>query len=151
MSGTYVFPVYRRRSKLSRIWKLWKASRSKNLHAHGTIKYKCEACITARASRWRLSKVRDYRPLADKPFYRVSTDIEVINAPSLNGFNYSMGFIDEYSRYARVYFMNTKSTAESKRVLDDFLSDIWRLSWHMTRFRSDLGSEYVNNRKTNPI
>ena len=35
-----------------------------------------------------------------------------------------MDFIDEYSRYARVYFMNTKSTAESKRVLDDLLSDV---------------------------
>ena len=47
--------------------------------------------------------------------------------------------------------MKTKSAAESKRVLEKFLSEMRRLRWHVTRLRCDLGSEYVNNRKTNPI
>ena len=51
----------------------------KNLPADGTPKYKCEAYIIARASRSRVPKVRDYQPLADKPFYTVSKYIEMIN------------------------------------------------------------------------
>ena len=47
--------------------------------------------------------------------------------------------------------MKTKSAAESKRVLEKFLSEMRRLRWHVTRLKRDLGSEYVNNRKTNPI
>ena len=38
-----------------------------------------------------------------------------------------------------------RRTNESKRVLEEFLSDIRRLGWRVTRLRSDLGSEYVNN------
>ena len=64
--------------------------------------------------------------------------------PPPYGFNYSMNFVDEYSRYSHIYFMNTR-TNESKRVLEEFLSDIRRLGWRVTRLRSDLGSEYVNN------
>ena len=65
--------------------------------------------------------------------------------PPPYGFNYSMNFVDEYSRYSHIYFMKTKNKSESKRVLEEFLSDIRRLGWRVTRFRSDLGSEYVNN------
>ena len=117
-----------------------------NLPKHGA-KCKCEDCVIARASRSTVPKVRQYQPLADKPFHTVSTDIKTVNTTSLNGFNYSMNFVDEYSRFAHIYFMRSKTAAESKRVLEEFLSDIRRLGWRIQRLRSDLGSEYVNNKK----
>ena len=43
--------------------------------------------------------------------------------------------------------MKSKKASESKRVLEEFLSDIRRLGWRIQRLRSDLGSEYVNSRK----
>ena len=46
-----------------------------NLPKHGA-KCNCEDCIIARASRSTVEKVREYRPLADKPFHIVSTDIK---------------------------------------------------------------------------
>ena len=117
-----------------------------NLPKHGG-KCKCEDCVIARASRSTVPKVRQYQPLADKPFHTVSTDIKTVNTTSLNGFNHSMNFVDEYSRYAHIYFMRSKTAAESKRVLEEFLSDVRRLGWRIQRLRSDLGSEYVNNKK----
>ena len=116
-----------------------------NLPAHGTSKCNCETCKIARASKRSVPKVRVYDPRADKPFHTVSTDVKVVNTTSINGFNYSMNFVDEYSRYSHIYFMKTKNKSESKRVLEEFLSDIRRLGWRVTRLRSDLGSEYVNN------
>ena len=104
-----------------------------------------EACRIARASRKSVPKVRHYDMAADKPFHTVATDVKVVNTTSLSGFNYSMHFVDEFSRYSHIYFMRSKDKKESRRVLEEFLSDVRRLGWRVGRIRSDLGSEYVNN------
>ena len=59
-----------------------------------------------------------------------------------------MHFVDEFSRYSHIYFMTSKDKKESRRVLEEFLSDVRRLGWRVGRIRSDLGSEYVNNATT---
>ena len=59
-----------------------------------------------------------------------------------------MHFVDEFSRYPHMYFMHSKDKKESRRVLEEFLSDVRRLGWRVGRIRSDLGSEYVNNTST---
>ena len=116
----------------------------KNLPEHGP-RCNCEACRIARASRKSVPKVRHYDMAADKPFHTVATDVKVVNTTSLSGFNYSMHFVDEFSRYSHIYFMRSKDKKESRRVLEEFLSDVRRLGWRVGRIRSDLGSEYVNN------
>ena len=118
-----------------------------NLPEHGK-KCTCETCKIARASRKSVPKVRHYDMAADKPFHTVATDIKVVNTTSLSGYNYSMHFVDEFSRYSHIYFMTSKDKKESRRVLEEFLSDVRRLGWRVGRIRSDLGSEYVNNATT---
>ena len=118
-----------------------------NLPEHGK-KCTCETCKIARAARKSVPKVRHYDMAADKPFHTVATDVKVVNTTSLSGFNYSMHFVDEFSRYSHMYFMQSKDKKESRRVLEEFLSDVRRLGWRVGRIRSDLGSEYVNNTST---
>ena len=118
-----------------------------NLPEHGK-KCTCETCRIARAARKSVPKVRHYDMAADKPFHTVATDVKVVNTTSLSGFNYSMHFVDEFSRYSHMYFMQSKDKKESRRVLEEFLSDVRRLGWRVGRIRSDLGSEYVNNTST---
>ena len=115
----------------------------KNLPEHGS-RCNCEACRIARASRKSVPKVRHYDMAADKPFHTVATDIKVVNTASISGYNYSMHFVDEFSRYSHIYFMTSKDKKESRRVLEEFLCDVRRLGWRVGRIRSDLGSEYVN-------
>ena len=59
-----------------------------------------------------VTKERHVRPRDDAPLD--STDIKTVNTTSLNGFNYSMNFVNEYSRFAHIYFMRSKTAAESK-------------------------------------
>ena len=86
----------------------------------------------------------------DEPFHTVATDIKVANTTSLSGYNYSMHFVDAFSRYSHIYFMTSKDKKESRRVLEEFLCDVRRLGWRVGRIRSDLGSKYVNNNAITP-
>ena len=65
----------------------------------------CDVCKISRASRRHVPIVRKFDAQADKPFHTVSTDVKVINTESLGGYNYVISFIDEYSRFAHVYYM----------------------------------------------
>ena len=109
----------------------------------------CDVCKISRASRRHVPIVRKFDPQADKPFHTVATDVKVINTESLGGYNYVISFIDEYSRFAHVYYMKQKNEAHDK--LKDFLSDVGRLGWRIKRIRSDLGSEYSANSIEQPV
>ena len=109
----------------------------------------CDVCKISRASRRHVPVIRKYDAQADKPFHTVSTDVKVINTESLGGYNYVISFIDEYSRFAHVYYMKQKSEAHDR--LKDFLSDVDRLGWRIKRIRSDLGSEYSANSIEQPV
>ena len=79
----------------------------------------------------------------------MATDVKVINTESLGGYNYAISFIDEYSKFAHVYYMKQKNEAHDK--LKGFLSDVGCLGWRIKRIRSDLGSEYSANSIEQPV
>ena len=74
----------------------------------------CETCVLGKQSRVPVPKVSDSR--SEKALERVVTDVlGPLDTPSLNGHRWVVTFIDEFSRYSSVKFMNRKG-----EVIDKF-------------------------------
>ena len=100
----------------------------------------CEDSQIARTSRRHVSSARRFDSLCDTPFHTVTIGVNVVSTECLRGFRYAVNFVDEYTRFAHIYFMRTKNEVSTK--LEEFISDVRRLGWRIGRIRTDLGSEY---------
>jgi len=102
----------------------------------------CDTCLQAKQSRASFSSSR--RSTAKSPLTRVSSDVGVINEPSVNGGRrFYVIFIDHHSRYVRIYFLREKS--EVFTCFKDYKS--WAENQRDVRiksFSSDNGGEYVS-------
>ena len=87
-----------------------------------------------------MSSARRFDSLCDTPFHTVTIGVNVVSTECLSGFRYAVNFVDEYTRFAHIYFMRTKNEVSTK--LEEFISDVRRLGWRIGRIRTDLGSEY---------
>lgn len=88
---------------------------------------------------------------ASKPFELVHSDLcGPISVPSHGGARYFIVYIDDYSRYAWVYFLSDKSSTTITANFQEFTAWIWmtfkHLKFKIRRFRCDNGKgEYDNS------
>ena len=109
----------------------------------------CEACTLDKMQKTSCPKLSLHR--ADKPLELVHSDLcGPMQVESIGGSRYMLTFIDDYSRYTKVYFLKKKSEVVSK--FKDYTSlmenmtgnQLKRLSIRNTvkAFRTDNGGEY---------
>jgi len=105
-------------------------------------------CISTKQQR-RFARMPVHR--ASKPFELVHSDLcGPISVPSHGGARYFIVYIDDYSRYAWVYFLSDKSSTTITANFQEFTAWIWmtfkHLKFKIRRFRCDNGKgEYDNS------
>src|SRR5258705_10012822 len=106
------------------------------------IKYNCQPCL--------LSKSVHHSPepsltRATKSLERIFSDLSrKAPIPSLGGSFYYISFIDDFTRFAWIYFLKEKSQAIA--AIKDFINMVEnQTSYIIQLFRSDGGGEYANN------
>src|SRR5258706_1894519 len=125
-------------------------ARNKSFHEDGEIlpnfiKYNCQLCL--------LSKSVHHPPepnltRATKPLERIFSDLSG-KAPisSLGRSFYYISFIDDFTRFAWLYFLKEKSQAVA--AIKDFINMVEnQTSYVIQLFCSDGGGEYANNQLT---
>src|SRR5258706_1171644 len=125
-------------------------ARNKSFYQDGEIlpnfiKYNCQPCL--------LSKSVHYSPepsltRATKPLERIFSDLSgKAPIPSLGGSFYYISFIDDFTRFAWIYFLKEKSQAVA--AVKDFINMVEnQTSYVIQLFRSNGGGEYANNQLT---
>src|SRR5258705_1649467 len=125
-------------------------ARNKSFYEDGEIlpnfiKYNCQPCL--------LSKSVHYPPepsltRATKPLERIFLDLSgKAPIPSLGRSFYYISFIDDFTRFAWIYFLKEKSQAVA--AIKDFINMVEnQTSYVIQLFRSDGGGEYANNQLT---
>lgn len=98
----------------------------------------CSSCDTQKAKRHAIKKTWGTR--ATKSLEIVHTDVLTMPVQSVDGFKYSIGFIDSYSRFNTVYFMRSRD-----EVFDKFQQYIADIGVPRTLV-SDGAKEYVSHR-----
>src|SRR5258706_9899112 len=109
------------------------------------IKYNCQPCL--------LSKSVHHLPepsltRATKPLERIFSDLSgKAPIPSLGGSFYYISFIDDFTRFAWIYFLKEKSQAVA--AIKGFINMVEnQTSYVIQLFCSDGGGEYANNQLT---
>ncbi|MCO5593236.1 hypothetical protein L7F22_047243 [Adiantum nelumboides] len=102
----------------------------------------CEACIFGKMTR---TKFPRSRTKTSKVLELVHSDVfGPLPVPSLTGHKYVVLFLDDYSKYAIIYFMKHKS-----EVFQHFKHYHTFVEWHtahrLQTLRSDNGGEYVSH------
>ena len=100
----------------------------------------CDVCRLARAAKSSTRKVRLYDDMVSRPFEVVSTDIKGPLIESTGGKKYVIVFIDQYTRYSKLYYMQQKSEAAQK--LKEYLLWVRARGYVVGTIRADRGSEY---------
>ena len=125
-------------------------ARNKSLYEDGEIlpnfiKYNCQPCL--------LSKSVHHPPESSltrvsKPLERIFSDLSgKASIPSLGGSFYYITFIDDFSCFAWIYFLQEKSQAVA--AIKDFINMVEnQTSFIIRQFHSDGGGEYANNQLT---
>src|SRR5258706_3716159 len=125
-------------------------ARNKSFYEDGEIlpnfiKYNCQPCL--------LSKSVHHPPepsptRATKPLERIFSDLSgKAPIPSLGGSFYYISFIDDFTRFAWIYFLKEKSQAVA--AIKDFINMVEnQTSYVIQLFHSDGGGEYANNQLT---
>ncbi len=114
----------------------------------------CEACILGKMQRKSLPKQSEHR--ATRPYEVIHTDVcGPMQVKSKGGSEYLLTFTDDYSRYATVFFLKSKSEVLSKFV--EYLNGVENQTHHKIKklnildnatqvkmIRSDNGGEYTS-------
>ena len=103
----------------------------------------CQTCRLARAEKISPRKHRLYDDNVMRPFEVISTDIKGPLMESRGGMRYSVVFIDQFSRYAKTYYMKRKSETPIK--LREYLTWVRSRGWYVGVIRCDRGSEYFGS------
>ena len=118
----------------------------------------CEACILGKMKKKPFPTQKEQERRANKPFEIVHSDVcGPMQVNSKGGSRYMLTFIDDYSRYTIVYFIQSKCEVLSKfkeyvsYVKKQFGHEIMTLSceesfgYEVQTIRSDNGGEYTSN------
>lgn len=101
----------------------------------------CDVCCIGKQTRAAVPKERSDSSRAKVPLERVFTDVAgPIEPQSIDGDNYVIAFVDDYSGMVFHYFMKNKSGATE--ALQKFICDVSSVGKIKT-IRSDNGGEYV--------
>jgi hypothetical protein len=109
---------------------------------HGDLEHKCEACETGKAHKLPINKLPAQR--ATKIGEVIHTDIwgpSTVTSPS--GSRYAIIFVDDYSRYRRVYFLRTRDQAlDAFRQYLSLIKTTSKTTLEVERLHTDNAGEY---------
>ena len=100
----------------------------------------CDTCLEGKMHRHPFSAAT---PRATRPLERVCTDLMGPLSPSVFRHKYIMVIVDEYTRYAWVFFLKQKSHA-SQRIKDFFAYAQRQFGRTISCIRSDRGGEFLS-------
>ena len=105
----------------------------------------CTTCIQAKN---RQSFIRLPTERASKPFELVHSDVcGPMSTPSISQRRYYIIYIDDFSRFAKVYFLKSKSTDAVLPVFQEYKAWIESQGHKILRFRCDNGTGEFNNQQ----
>ena len=81
----------------------------------------CASCATQKAKRATVKKKWGTRA-KDKLMIVHADTMGPLNVKLTDGYNYAVGFLDSYSRYAEIYFMQSKDETLAK--FQQFVADV---------------------------
>lgn len=107
-----------------------------------TANIKCEVCARCKITEESFPKVAKNR--AESALYRIHSDVCEMPALSFGGARYIVTFIDDYSRFTKVYCIKAKSDVFSCWVTFKTLMEN-QCGSKIKILRSDNGREYINS------
>jgi transposase InsO family protein len=101
----------------------------------------CDACAFAKQTRL---PYRKYEHDAPRRLWRVHSDMSGIQEPSIvDGYQYFITFIDDYSRYCWVYFTKRKDAATIRAIYGEWQCDaVNKANKPVSFLQTDGGGEY---------
>jgi transposase InsO family protein len=113
------------------------------LKISGRTTVNCEVCARSKITEHPYPKKAEHR--ADKPLVRVHSDLCQVPKASYGGARYFVTFIDDYSRFVKVYCLKSKD--ETFEAWIDYKNQVEnQIGQKIQVLRSDNGREYVNDR-----
>ena len=107
----------------------------------------CNVCILSKQNRAIHRKSPADRAI--QPFQLIHSDSCTVNTPSLSGSRYYLLFIDDFTLWTFVYFLNQKNAVTCTRAFNEmitYISTQYSSKYKVQRFRCDNGSgEYDNH------
>jgi len=106
--------------------------------------WQCEICITSKSTKRKPTSTTDIETRSESPFELIHSDLRgKFSKTSFGKSNYYVTFIDDCTRYARIYPIHAKS--DTVKVFTSFIYTRYAQDNAMIkRFRTDNGGEYVN-------
>lgn len=101
----------------------------------------CHECAATKLTR---NSFPNSTGITCKPLELIHSDVTgPLDVPTVIGHHtYAINFIDDYSRYTKVYLMDSKDQALSK--FKQFIADLGLSDKHIGILRTDGGGEYIN-------
>jgi transposase InsO family protein len=100
----------------------------------------CDACAFCKITRL---PYRPYQHQAISPLWRVHSNMSGIQAMSIDGYQYYITFVDDYSRYCWVYFTKRKDTATIRDIYEQWQCDaVNKANQPVSFLQTDGGGEY---------
>ncbi|KAD3067345.1 hypothetical protein E3N88_35225 [Mikania micrantha] len=101
--------------------------------------FKCPVCVEAKLSKQPFKSITSR---STKPLELIHSDLaDFKNSISRGGKKYYVTFIDDYSRYTKLYLLNSKDEADQMFMI--YKTEVEnQLDRKIKRFRSDRGGEY---------
>lgn len=101
-------------------------------------------CVVCQKSKITRRPFPSHFPIASLPLFRIHSDVKGPLPTSMGGASYIVSFIDDFSRYATVYIMKSKSDVLS--CFDRYKKRVENLLEKKVKIlRSDRGGEYMSN------
>ena len=117
---------------------------SSGIQSQVSILQPCASCSIAKNHRLTISKVPSIR----SPTFlgRIHSDIiGPIQVPSTSGARYVVTFLDDHSRFLKIYFLKNKSEAFEKFIIYKKSIEL-ETGLKIIRFRTDKGGEYTSKK-----
>ena len=127
------------RSRLLQIHKNNVVDRFK-LKGHNPVDLPCNTCSQAKIQRSAVSHERKYSDPATYFGHTVSSDVKSISVETFKGCKYVVNFVDHYTLFGMVYFVNSK--ADIYKAFELYLRDMKSLGVTVRNIQTDRGSEY---------
>ena len=105
--------------------------------------FECKTCLVGKSTRlpFKRNTIKTTKPLE-----LIHTDLSrIIRVPSVNGAQYFVTFIDDYSRYTTVFLLKSKDQVYD--AFEEYKNSVEnKFSSKIKAIRSDNGTEYINSR-----
>ncbi|MBW0556132.1 hypothetical protein O181_095847, partial [Austropuccinia psidii MF-1] len=107
-----------------------------------TLSRNCEVCSKSKIQR---TPHKSSLPQTSSPFFKIHSDTLEISPPTRKGYRYVLVLIDDYTRFNRIYLLNSKDQSESM-IISYFTEIKNKLNITPAYFHSDRGGEFTSTR-----